>query len=383
MVRNLPILAADAPNQLSLFLTTLVTDTQPELAVADTDPSVDLYRKLAAKREGSKRVGLQRDSLAQRNKTGRDGSRRKRRRDNDSFADHPLVRGCLPSTNPLLSSFDLRAGPPMAHKPSLFTLPAARDANMDRSISNQAASEYISPGHGLSKADRAHMQKNLRRWGLHRDTDIEKLEASLQRHFEMGLESVVVDVSASPVPSMTNNLDINADDIENDWALVSAPTAILQSKDTEGTLHLEDLCIIEDGSFSDDDCEKAASRRTSNGALVSLESLGLVEFKQPIGNNWMCRYATSDFLLSKKSEEGWCYLSAASASDYAKHQECMNLIVRDPFLRVMTHLLAKYYGLTSESRDCKESGERITSISLGTQSPFNPSQSFVDFFYEK
>ncbi|TPX73710.1 hypothetical protein CcCBS67573_g05027 [Chytriomyces confervae] len=383
MVRNLPILAADAPNQLSLFLTTLVTDSQPELAVADTDPSVDLYRKLVAKREGSKRAGLQRDSLAQRNKTGRDGSRRKRRRDNDSFVDHPLVRGCLPSTNPLLSSCDLRAGPPVANKPSLFNLPAARDANMDRSVGNQISSEYVSPGHGLSKADRANMQKNLRRWGMHRDTDVEKLEASLQRHFEIGLGSVVVDVSASPVPSMTNNPDLDSDDIENDWALVSAPPAILQSKDTEGTLHLEELCIIEDGSFSDEDCEKGSSNRTTKRALDSLKSLGLVEFNHSFGPNWTCRYATPDFLLSKKSEEGWCCLRAAHASDNMNPQECMNLIVRDPFLRVVMHLLAKYYGLTSESRDCKESGERITSISLGTQAPFNPNQSFVDFFYEK
>ncbi|KAI8620872.1 hypothetical protein BC830DRAFT_409883 [Chytriomyces sp. MP71] len=371
--------AADAPNQLSHFLSTLQSPPEPETEVLElsaTQRYEQLYLAQKARRLLPKqgKGPLQRDSQAQRLKQGKDGSRRRRRKDNDTFADHPLIKGFAPSQHPLFQGTDLRAGPCMPQPPAVFSvLPGA----LRNSVSHGAvpppamARTTAPPPHGLSKADRAAMGRGLRRWGKGRAGDVKLLEEALRFHFGLAVRQ-----PESGLPSPVMSDDVGAEELKEadaaGWELVEVSQVDLEMKE----LSVEDLSISEE-SGSDGEAFRFHEPLLSTKAMgMDISALESRQFAW--GAKWVSNYATPGFSEDKVSEDGWC--SVVPSRNSKTYDASMNLILRDPFLKILVHYLAKFYGLNAESYDCEDSSERITNICVDSNS-LKPEKTFVEFFF--
>ncbi|KAI9350143.1 hypothetical protein BDR26DRAFT_851917 [Obelidium mucronatum] len=374
--------AASAPTQLALFLATLSSAVPaPDEQLPSRADSTAVYEEYKRQKERQRLLHMAskgkiaRDSQLQRNKPGKEGSRRRRRQDNDSFADHPMIKG-------LDSLYDqrdmyLRQMPQPA---TIFTrLPSSIRNNLTDVSVAETPTVATANGkqqlchctksigfHALAKSDRLQLSR-LIKWGQFREADLALLELSIRDFFE---------------------------DIWN-------PTDTGLAQDScihDAYLEEEEWVVI--GNDSVVPSQKPLVQMDSSKTLVG-EAKTQLNLSQKVawGCNWTTKFATDDF--SKTGEDGWCQITPTSGS-----QTTFSLIIRDQFLKIAVHSMAKYYGLLSKSVD-DECGERITHINFFpsgkecTQEPQGleldchktrtssksqflvPETNFTDFFYRR
>ncbi|ORY36352.1 hypothetical protein BCR33DRAFT_722154 [Rhizoclosmatium globosum] len=324
-----PSAAAQTP-LLHVFLSSLSTaEPVPEehQIVSNVDASRSrVYQEYKRQKELQRLVNLAagatsgRDSQARRNKLGLEGSRRRRRQENDTFAHHPLIRALDPTSSNLFDQRDMYPGPQMPQPAAIFSrLPQSiRSTIASAMVLDTAVMPSMNPhynertlcrctrsvgSHALSKADRLQISKGLKKWGEHRDTDLALLELAVQSFFDSVYNPVVVEKDENMVP--------DASSVEEEWVVINEKSEL--------------------PDFSD----------------------------LTFGKTWTTKYATPDFEKSKSGEDGWCQVVNKDGNGKG-----MSLIIRDQFLKVAIHLLAKFYGLKSNSVDDADSGERITHLNF-------------------
>ncbi|KAJ3070448.1 hypothetical protein HDU98_006553 [Podochytrium sp. JEL0797] len=320
--------AAAAPSQLHLFLQT-ISVAEPLHHHEPVAPIPDVYSEYKRLKERQRlvRIATQRDSQAQRMKPGKEGSRRRRRQENDTFAHHPLVKALDPLTSSLFDRRDLFPGPMMPQPKTIFTgLPRSQakvsmdvlDADLEAANAS-AATPHIHlcrctrtcGPHALSRADRMQIAKGLRKWGEGREVELAGMEVAVLRHFEEVFNPVVVE--------MQDAVMMDSDD----WIVVSAHGQQLHRGGGEGEMVPE----------------AKTDEMMDSGEIVEN---GGDAFGHLVWGEWTATYATDNFEKERSGQEGWCEVVKSGAKG-------MSLIIRDQFLRVAIHALAKYYGLKCNS----------------------------------
>ncbi|KAJ3098902.1 hypothetical protein HK100_004995 [Physocladia obscura] len=404
--------AAQATSQLELFLNTISSpdySLSPPLPAPENQAYISNWKGVNLSASHKKAV-LVRDSQASRLKPGKTGSRRRRRHDNDTFADHPLVKSLDPTTSSLFTKQDLIPGPFIPRTPSVFvTLPKPLRAQMrnadvlDSTFVGTASANnnsYVAGGcvctrsvgaaRLIKKCDRGVCGKTLKKWGVERAKDVSELEGEIVLFFREKLNSswrgrlvsdgdgrrdgfwdirdgkddedvsrVVVGSAVSSFDSWSshNSESVVDDEEENsnggevvdedddDEVIVVVNELLLPPMDNNDWVAVQQYSEAETNVTSSAAAIPGSSKFKKNNSSIKLQNFYF-------GSRWVSRYMTTNFSVSKTAEEGWCQvvaINAGSNDTKAYFADTMSLVIRDNFLRVIVHMMARYLGLSAES----------------------------------
>ncbi|KAJ3410765.1 hypothetical protein HDV05_003267 [Chytridiales sp. JEL 0842] len=320
-----------------------------------------------SQKEKNKYYWRARDSMARRLFIGKEGSRRRQRHDNNTFADHPMVKALDPAI--LLEPQDFNPAYSMPRRPTIFShVPkSARHhlMNVNPEVPKAAPTSKntacIMGENALSKADRR-LRRQLRRgnWSCR-----ETLES---------FEKEVIDFFYS----------LDADEVN---AAAEKETEGCSSGNLDGHLRSEPVPIAQTRR------KESSWISASSSSCDSFESTSTLEFESPDEDD---------------ENEGWVRVESKTVEGASKPKtagpadsERLTLAMRidDKFLRLLVHTMCRYYKLGSHTEEQPDGskvtiitrlsvlGSKSTIASEGTSSTFQlievmPGSTFAEYLFD-
>ncbi|KAJ3308329.1 hypothetical protein HDU76_004015, partial [Blyttiomyces sp. JEL0837] len=346
---------------------------------------------MAAAKKQKRFYWLVRDSLAKRMFIGRVGSRRRRRYDNNTFADHPMIQGIDPHDEFFNDPRDKHPGYPIPQPSTIFTKlpPNLRSYLVHVPVSNHNP------------------------WGYD-DTTTPTLTTStkLSKSREGSKDTTSFIPVLKPARVITSSTKLDGVIPTGDFAMTRVDRKVKKDllrrvDEFHGDLvrgdvyrrlrKLEDAIVewffgVDDafGCDGDGDGDEFVDSLEIVGSLDSvLTGLSLDEGEECEGESSVCveqelkRGGLSGDENSHEDnnnndeDDGWVRVgdngddSAVEGESWVEVKadektlfEPMRIHVQDKTLRLLVHTLCRYYGLNSKSEDDSTSGLRITTITL-------------------
>ncbi|KAI9359577.1 hypothetical protein DFJ73DRAFT_816858 [Zopfochytrium polystomum] len=305
------------------------------------------------RRSGKKKFWwIQRDSLAKRMNIGKEGSRRRRRHDNNTFADHHLVQTWDPvklRSDPR----DARPGYPLPQPPTVFSKTSrshSYDEDDDVAASKHPHQHSIRFGDAaMTRADRR-QRRYVSRW-------IDDETKQTLRRFE---REVVSFFYGDGIAEETDSEGGSS----SSYSVVSSGS---DPSDFEGQAKGQDASALR---------STTAIAPFSVPSLASLASMTSALTARSFGSSSSSSSSSSPSASSPSSSpmpaplttvqpDGWVRVSADPTTSEPQ-RATLNLVIVDRNIRGMIQTLCRYYGLQCASKTDRATGERYTSIWMST-----------------
>ncbi|KAJ3113979.1 hypothetical protein HDU96_002671 [Phlyctochytrium bullatum] len=388
------------------------TDPNAPVPVRPGEQLVDRDTTQKSKKKKKRFSWIQRDSLARRLFIGKVGSRRRQRHDNNHFVDHPLV-----DPNEPYKPRDAHPGPPMPRPKTVFSLvppglrPRVFSATVDAPAPAPAPVQERRLGEkAMTKAHRC-LRRDLRRGRWISEEAVAKFEAEIVG-FVVQLEEAregremeeqrrrIGDVGKGE--SQQGSLDTvvggdepvsvlpSASPVNRSNASVATGSS-LSSDDGLCLDDLEDDAIVLPSPAATPSAAKSAAIATPAGrSSISSSTSTTVSGGPTASNGWInirlpqvaAAAATPDWVwvdATPSTAVETCLAGGAGAAEKnvspceaAKKDEveeeeeeelmvCMSMVINDSSLRLLVHMMCRYYGLLSHSENDTEN-RRVTFI---------------------